>query len=188
MKEMEQKRPLASQHFSFHPYVENYDVLMGMCEASGRKPAEELRDLIDEALRARRSRESGAVAQEGPAQAPMDGEAIAKLTEVLEQLVQKNSNHTQMIVRLAHNMREQYGLLLETLASGYGARYLVWKYIAEPMLGEAGLTKEQIRHRYEEESRVWNNERDTAADMIEQAMKNLAPASVAAPGQHTVKP
>jgi hypothetical protein len=186
MKETEQKRPLASQHFSFHPYVESYDELMGICEATGRKPAEELRDLIDEAISLRRSRDCEAVTT-APAQAQVSGDEIAKLTEVLEQLVQKNSNHTQMIVRLAHHLREQYGLLLETLAGSYGARYLVWKYVAEPMLIEEGLTTEQITLRYEAESKVWNHERDTAADMIEEAIKNLVPAGNKAAGQHTGK-
>lgn len=181
MKETEQKRPLASQHFSFHPYVENYDELMSICEASGRKQAEELRDLIDEALSLRRGRDSEPVTA-APAQAQVNGDEVAKLTEVLEHLVQKTSNHTQLIVRLAHHMREQYGLLLETLAGSYGARYLVWKYIAETMLSDEGLTKEQIMQRYEAESKVWNQERDTAADMIEEAMKNLVPAGNKAAG------
>ena len=186
MKETEQKRPLASQHFSFHPYVESYDELMGICEASGRKPAEELRDLIDEALMLRR-RHGSEVITPASTQAQINGNEIAKLTEVLEQLVQKNSNHTQMIVRLAHHLREQYGLLLEALAGSYGARYLVWKYIAETMLSDEGLTKEQIMQRYEAESKVWNHERDTAADMIEQAMKDLIPAGNKGTGQHSGK-
>ena len=176
MKEVEQKRQLASQSYSFRAYEDNFDEMITICEQSGRKSAEELRDLLDEALAIRRRRDEGALERIVPEGGRATLSAV-ELAEVLQQINQTNANQTQMILRLAHHMREQYGLLLETLAGAYGARLLVWKYAAEPMLQEAGLTPEQIRLRYEEECRTWNRQRDQAADVLEEAIKNLRPGS-----------
>ncbi len=172
--EIQSARPLATQPLAFRAYDENYAELMAICERTGRKPAEELRDILDEALSLRRRREEGDT-DHSILQTSIAGEEISKLTEVLERVAQKNTNQTQMILHLARHMREQYGLILETLAGGYGARYLVWKYVAEPTLREEGFSTEKIRLQYETESKVWNHERDTAADMIEQAIRNLGP-------------
>jgi hypothetical protein len=165
MKETGQKRPLAAHSSSFRAYEDNYEEVMRMCEASGRRPAEELRDLLDEALNYRRERQ--------------DGQEIARLAETIRQVTEKGETHSRMIVSLAQHMREQYGLILETLAGAYGARHIVWKYVVEPLLREEGLTSEQIRRRLEEECQAWNSERDAAADMIEQAIRNIRPLTEA---------
>lgn len=173
MKAATRKRAVAPQTFSFHPYEENYPEVMDICEASGRKPAEELRDLLDEALRARRA---GTNRGDGAGASPPPGtEEMAELAGLLRQVLQKSGSQTDMIQGLARHLREQYGLLLETLAGAYGARHLVWKYVAEGALREEGLAPEEIRQRLAEELKAANAERDTAADMLEQAIGNLDP-------------
>jgi len=64
-------------------------------------------------------------------------------------------------------------MILETLAGAYGARYLIWKYVAVPALYKEGLTREQIHQRYLEEGKIWNAERDKAADIIEEGIRNI---------------
>ncbi|MFP5265192.1 MAG: hypothetical protein ACLGJB_25165 [Blastocatellia bacterium] len=175
MKETNNKRTLAAQPFSFNAYEDNYGAVMSLCEASGRKPAEELRDLLDEGIRSRKKR-SG----EGPESATgtieqltqREGE-ITQLVQLIQQLIQKTTLHNDLILRIALHLREQYGMVLESVAAGYAARHLIWKYVVEAILRDEGLSPEQIMLRLDEERRTWNAERDQAADLIEQAIRNL---------------
>ena len=170
------KRTLAAQPFSFNAYEDNYGAVMAICEASGRKPAEELRDLLDEGISARMKRTGGgseAVVAETMTQRQDD---IAQLSQVLQQLVQKISLQNDMLLRVAFHLREQYGMVLESVAAGYAARHLIWKYLVEGMLRDEGLSPEQIMQCLDEERRTWNAERDHAADLLEQAIRNLGPS------------
>jgi hypothetical protein len=177
MNDLNNKRAIASQPFSFKAYEDNYGVVMAWCEASGRKPGEELRDLLDEGIRARiRSDGEGhdaAIAGNGR-QAQGEGE-IVQLTQVVQQLVQKTNLQTDMMLRVALHLREQYGMVLEAVAAGYSARHLIWKYVVESLLRDEGLSPEQIMMRLDEDRRMWNAERDQAADVLEQAIRNLGP-------------
>lgn len=169
------KRTLAAQPFSFNAYEDNYGAVMAFCEASGRKPAEELRDLLDEGIRARKMRNGedpeSAIGTTG--QRPQREDEIAQLAQAIQQLVQKTALHSDMMLRIALHLREQYGMVLESVAAGYAARHLIWKYVVEGMLRDEGLSPEQIAQRLSEERRTWNAERDQAADLLEQAVRNL---------------
>lgn len=175
MREANNKRTLAAQPFSFNAYEDNYGTVIAFCEASGRKPAEELRDLLDEGIRARKTRN-----EEGPesatrttGQQTQREDEITQLVQMVQQLVQKASLHSDMMQRIALHLREQYGMVLESVAAGYAARHLIWKYIAEGILRDEGFSPEQIMQRLEEERRIWNAARDQAADLLEQAIRNL---------------
>jgi hypothetical protein len=175
VKESNNKRTLAAQPFSFNAYEDNYSVVMALCGASGRKPAEELRDLLDEGISARKKRNGDAVkttTTDTRQQAQRDG-GNAQLAQMIQQLVQKATLHNDMMLRIALHLREQYGMILESVAAGYAARHLIWKYVVEGMLRDEGLSPEQIMQRLEEERRTWNAERDQAADLLEQAIRNL---------------
>jgi hypothetical protein len=174
MKEIN-KRTLATQPFSFNAYENNYGAVMALCEASGRKPAEELRDLLDEGINARmrRSSEGSEAATSGTGQQVQCKDDFTQIAQVLQQLVQKASLHNDMLLRVALHLREQYGMVLESVAAGYAARHLIWKYVVEGILRDEGLSPEQIMQRLDEERRTWNAERDQAADLLEQAIRNL---------------
>lgn len=179
MKETNNKRAIAAQPFSFNAYVESYTYVVELCEASGRKQSEELRDLIEEGIRARKQREENG---NGTALSAVDrmqqsDDETARLIEALQELAQKAGAQTEMIMRLAVSQREQYGMVLESVAAGYSARHLIWKYIVEGMLREEGLNPAQIRQRLDEERRTWNAERDRAADVLEAAIRNLMTGS-----------
>jgi hypothetical protein len=175
VKEASIKRPLATQPFSFNAYEDNYGAVMAFCEASGRKPAEELRDLLDEGISARKKRnEEGPESATGTTGQQTQGKGeITQLVQVIQQLVQKATLHNDMMQRIALHLREQYGMVLESVAAGYAARHLIWKYVVEAMLRDEGLSPEQIMQRLDEERRTWNAERDQAADLLEQAIRNL---------------
>jgi hypothetical protein len=148
---------------------------MALCEASGRKPGEELRGLLDEGIRARMRNDGegqDATTVENGRQAQGENE-IAQLIQVVQQLAQKTNRQTDMMLRVALHLREQYGMVLEAVAAGYSARHLTWKYIVEGLLRDEGLSPEQIMQRLDEDRRVWNAERDQAADVLEQAIRNL---------------
>ncbi len=180
MKESNHRRLLASQPFSFNAYEDNYGAVMEFCAASGRKPAEELRDLLDEGIRARRSRssETTETATAGTGQQAHEYD-IAQLVQVIQQLVEKTSLQNDMALRMGLHLREQYGMVLESVAAGYAARHLIWKYVVEGILRDEGLSPEQIMRCFEEERQTWNTERDQAADLLEQAIRNLAPGGEA---------
>jgi len=101
MNEANSKRTIASQPFSFKAYEDNYGFVMGLCEESGRKPGEELRDLLDEGIRARMNR-NGEGSHQAPAgiEQPTPGE-INQLTQALQQLVQKTTLTNDMMMRIA---------------------------------------------------------------------------------------
>jgi hypothetical protein len=174
MKEIN-KRTLASQPFSFNAYEDNYGSVMALCEASGRKPAEELRDLLDEGISARLSRngESSKAIAAGSEQQALSKDDFAQLVQAFQQLVQKTSLHNDLLLRVVLHLREQYGMVLESVAAGYAARHLIWKYVIGGMLRDEGISPEQIMQRLDEERRTWNAERDQAADLLEQAIRNL---------------
>lgn len=177
MNDLNSKRTIASQPFSFKAYEDNYSAVMALCETSGRKPGEELRDLLDEGIRARMS--SGGEVQDAASvstrrQVQGEGE-IAQLIELVQQMVQKANLQTDMMLRIALHLREQYGMVLEAVAAGYSARHLIWKYVVEGMLHDKGLSPEQIMQRLDEDRRTWNAERDQAADVLEQTIRNLGP-------------
>jgi len=166
---------LATQPFSFNAYEDNYSAVMSLCEASGRKPAEELRDLLDEGISARKKRNGGALeltaTEKG--QSEQSEDESAKLLQLIQQLIQKTALHNELMLRISLHLREQYGMVLESVAAGYAARHLIWKYVVEGMLRDEGLLPEQIMQRLDEERRIWNAERDQAADPLEQAIRNL---------------
>lgn len=172
MNELINKRTIASQPFSFKAYEDNYSTVMKMCEASGRKPGEELRDLLDEGIRARMSRtsESSNATTDGTGQRE---DEITQLFQVTQQMMQKTNLQADMMLRMILHLREQYALVLEAVAAGYAARHLIWKYVVETVLRDEGLSPEQIIGRLNEERRTWNAERDHAADTLEQAIRNL---------------
>ena len=181
MNEANGKRTIASQPFSFKAYEDNYSVMMALCEASGRKPGEELRDLVDEAISARKKR-NGECPQSATIIEQQSPGEINQLTQMLQQLIEKTSLNNNMIKGVALHLREQYGMVLEAVAAGYSARHLIWKYVVEGILRDEGLSLEQIMRRLDEERRTWNAERDQAADVLEQAIRNLGPGREDSPG------
>src|SRR5215471_14997945 len=103
-------RLLASQSSSFRQYAENYDEVIKICEETGRKPAEVLRDAIDEWLLMRRSASAGG--DTSPKQ-EQNSDLAAKIEE-LKLAVERLTEQNEMLARnFDYAQRRDHGYLLE---------------------------------------------------------------------------
>ena len=179
METRNNNRPLSSQTSSQRLYEDDHDEISRICRETGRKPAEEIRDLVSEAMIARRNpppsiNEIMQTLQQLVEQNRLANERYERLIEKYERLEEQNSNLKQGLIQ---NLREFYAILLETLSASIGARRLAWNYVAYTVLKQSGSTDEQIKQRYEAEKKAWIDEKDNIADALEEAIKKMAPQS-----------
>jgi hypothetical protein len=174
MKNHSRKRPLAEKPDACRLWRDNHDELMEICQKSGRKPAEELRDIVDEGLRARRASANGQRALQPNEGAPI-GNGVG-MAQGIQNLSEQHESQNRILAEISRHLREHYGLLLEVLAGAYGARRLIWNHVVEARLRQSGLTPDQIRQQFEMEAKAWNAERDSIADLLEEAIRSLPPA------------
>jgi len=170
-------RSLSSQTSSQRLYEDDHDEISRICRETGRKPAEEIRDLVSEALSARRNPQAGTneimeTLQQLVEQNRLANERYERLLEKYEQLDERNARLKQGLVQ---NLREFYAILLETLSASIGARRLAWNYVAYTVLKQSGSTDEQIKQRYEAEKKAWIDEKDNIARALEEAIKKMPP-------------
>src|SRR6266540_4193587 len=170
-------RSLSSQTSSQRLYEDDHDEISRICRETGRKPAEEIRDLVSEALSARRNPQAGTneimeTLQQLVEQNRLANERYERLLEKYEQLDERNARLKQGLIQ---TLREFYGILLETLAASIGARRLTWNYVAYTDLKQSGSTKEQIKQRYEAEKKAWIDEKNKIANVLEEAIKKMPP-------------
>jgi len=170
-------RPLSSQTSSQRLYEDDHDEISRICREGGRKPAEEIRDLVSEALSARRNPQAGVneimqTLQQLVEQNRLANERYERLLEKYEQLDERNARLKQGLIQ---NLREFYAILLETLSASIGARRLAWNYVAYTVLKQSGSTDEQIKQRYEAEKKAWIEEKDNIARALEEAIKKMPP-------------
>jgi len=177
-------RQISTQTYGLRPYEDNCDELADLCKESGLKPGEMLRDLVDEAFRARRNPPIVATEimqtleqlveqnRQLIEQNRLANERYEHLLEKYEQLDERNARLKQGLIQ---NLREFYAILLETLSASIGARRLTWNYVAYSVLKQSGSTDEQIKQRYEAEKKAWIDEKDNIAMVLEEAIKKMPP-------------
>jgi len=177
-------RPFSSQTSSQRLYEDDHEEVSRICRESGRKPAEEIRDLVSEALSARRNRMAGIteIAQKLDQLLEQNRQLVEQnrlATEGYERFLQRSEQLEERSVRLkqglVQNLREFYAILIETLSTSIGARRLVWGYVAHTVLKQTGLNDEQITERYEAERRAWIEERDNLTRALDEAIKKMPP-------------
>jgi hypothetical protein len=179
METRNSNRPLSSQTSSQRLYEVDHDEISRICRETGRKPAEEIRDLVSEAMSARRNpprsiNEIMQMLQQLVEQNRLANERYERLIEKYERLEEQNSSLKRSLIQ---NLREFYAILLETLSASIGARRLAWNYVAYTVLKQSGSTDEQIKQRYEAEKKAWIDEKDNIADALEEAIKKMPPQS-----------
>jgi len=183
-KDNSHNRPISTQTYGLRPYDDNCDELVELCKESGQKPGEALRDLIDEAFRARRTPPIAAteIMQSLEQLVEQNRQLIEQnrlATERYEQLLEKYEQLDERSARLKQgliqNLREFYAILLETLSASIGARRLAWNYVAYTVLKQSGSTDDQIKQRYEAEKKAWIDEKDKIANALEEAIKKMPP-------------
>jgi uncharacterized protein YdcH (DUF465 family) len=170
-------RAISTQTYGLRPYEDNCDDLAEFCKESGQKPGEALRDLVDEAFRARRNpqivgTEIMQVLEQLIEQNRLANERYERLLDKYEQLDERNARLKQGLIQ---NLREFYAILLETLSASIGARRLTWNYVAYSVLKQSGSTDDQIKQRYEAEKKAWIDEKDKIANALEEAIKKMPP-------------
>jgi len=177
-------RPLSSQTSSQRLYEDDHDEISRICREGGRRPAEEIRDLVSEALTARRNPPAGVNEiiqkldqlleqnQQLVEQTRLAAERYEQLLDKYEQLDERSARLKQGLIQ---NLREFYAILLETLSASIGARRLTWNYVAHTVLKQTGFTDEQVKQRYEAEKKAWIDEKENIAMTLEEAIKKMPP-------------
>jgi len=170
-------RPLSSQTSSQRLYEDDHDEISRICRESGRKPAEEIRDLVSEALSARRNPQADMneimqTLQQLVEQNRLANERYERLLEKYEQSDEQNARLKQGLIQ---NLREFYGILLETLSAAIGARRVAWSFVAHTLLKQSGYSDEQINERYRAEKKAWIEEKDRIAKLLEEGVNKMPP-------------
>ena len=170
-------RPLSSQTSSQRLYEDDHNEVSRICRESGRKPAEEIRDLVSEALSARRNPQTGMneimqTLQQLVEQNRLANERYERLLEKYEQLDERNARLKQGLIQ---NLREFYGILLEILSAAVGARRVAWNFVAQTVLKQSGFSDEQINERYRAEKKAWIEEKDRIAKLLEEGISKMPP-------------
>lgn len=155
-------RLLASQSSSFRQYAENFDEIMNICKETGRKPADVLRDAIDEWLLLRRA---GATANDTPAEQEPRSELAAKIEELQRAIERLSEQNATLAQHIDHAQRRDHGYLLEIFLAAYGARDLIWRDISNRMR-QGKQTPESIRTQFGALEREWNAQCNAMADRI----------------------
>jgi hypothetical protein len=164
-------RLLAAQSSSFRQYAENYDEFIKICEETGRKPAEVLRDAIDEWLLMRRTAATGGDASTQQGQKSNLAAKIEELQHAVERLADQYETLAQSI---DYAQRRDHGYLLEIYLAAYGARDLMWRDISNRMR-QGKQTPEAIHKQYEALERDWNAQCNTTADRIQEIIRKGRP-------------
>ncbi len=170
-------RSLSSQTSSQRLYEDDHDEISRICRESGRKPAEEIRDLVSEALFARRNPQADLneimqTLQQLVEQNRLANERYERLLEKYEQLAERSENQRKGLIQ---NLREFYGILLETLSAAIGARRITWNFVAHTVLKQSGLSDEQINERYLAEKKAWIEEKERIAKLLEEGVSKMPP-------------
>ena len=160
-------RLLASQSSSFRQYAENFAEINKICDETGRRPAEVLRDAIDEWLCMRRDAETGGNAS---VQQPQHYEIAAKI-EGLQKTIERLIEQTERLARnFDYAQRRDHGYLLEIYIAAYGARDLIWRDVSNRMR-QGKQTPESIQKQYEALQQEWNAQCDATADQIQEIIR-----------------
>ncbi len=161
-------RLFAQQSSSFRQYAENYEEITRICEETGRKPAEVLRDAIDEWICMRRS---GVFNTATSAQNSQNSDSYAKFEEIqraIERLIEKIDKLTESYTDVE---QRDHGYLLEILMASYAARDMIWMEISNQMrLGKQ--TEEEIQRRYNTLEQEWRERTIAKIDDIREIILN----------------
>ena len=142
---LRRKRALLKKVTSFNLYADQWTQIQGIMEGTkAQKEAPVLRELLDEALAARR-RKFGRQEQE-------EQTAAFNLEEVLETI---RVLATKLLLESKACLRVDgvnLGLLQETLAEARAGRKCVWERLVVPSLRERGYSAEEISNLFDEDT------------------------------------
>jgi hypothetical protein len=155
-------RLFASQSSSFRQYAENYDEVIKICEETGRKPAEVLRDAIDEWLCMRRA---GMTGSDEPPQHEQKLDIYATFEEIQRSIGQLTEQIEKLAESYNYVQQRDHGYLIEILTASYGARNMLWREIAN-MMRKGNHTEESIQKQYNNLEAEWRTQTNTIMEEI----------------------
>src|SRR5229473_5073738 len=124
--------------YGFNPWMDQHLTINQIMETTGQKSeAPIIRDLIDEALAARRRKTSGAESAEPPPPTQELTESLHTVQALLLKLIEQG----QTALRVESLNLE---LLQETLAEARASRIGLWENLAVPALKERGSDVQEI--------------------------------------------
>jgi hypothetical protein len=162
MKSNSHNRLLTPTPSAFRMYEDNYKDFMSICGEEGRKPAEVLRDAIDEWLQMHRAKVIGGDSPPKDERLESVGAKIDDLQRTADQL---NEKLDELISSFDFVRRRDHAYLLEIFMCAYGARDLLWKYISNKMRGTR-QTPESIETRYQAMEQEWSDKTNSLIDRI----------------------
>ncbi len=142
---LRRKRTLLKKVTSFNLYADQWAQIQAIMEGSkAEKEAPVLRELIDEALGARRRKFVSQAQEETPA-----SNLEVEVLETIRVLMVKLLHQSKTCLRVDG---VNLGLLQETLAEAHAGRKCVWERLVVPRLREQGHREEHISNLFEEET------------------------------------
>ena len=140
------KRILAKKVTSFNLYADQASQVQVIVETTeAHSDAQVLRELLDEALAARRRKSAGLAAPEQPA----PSQAMNDTLEAVQTLLLKLIRQGETAFRI-HSV--SLGLLQEILAESYAGRTETWDNLIAPNLAENGTTSEELARSFGEQT------------------------------------
>ncbi len=142
---LRRKRTLLKKVTSFNLYADQWAQIQAIMEGSkAEKEAPVLRELIDEALGARRRK----FARQDPAETPTANLDVEVL-ETIRLLMVKLLDRSKTCLRVDG---VNLGLLQETLAEARAGRKCAWERLVVPSLREQGYHEEHISNLFDEDT------------------------------------
>jgi hypothetical protein len=151
---------LKSKVYGFNPWADQVPAINQIMEETGqRSEAPVVRDLVDEALTARRR-------NAGPAQTPdqpLPDQGVAETLQTIQTLLLTMIAEEETVSRM-HGVTLE--LMQETLVEARAGRRLSWTSLVVPLLREKGLSSEEIERQFDAQTKETRSYAYGLADQI----------------------
>lgn len=155
------KRTLSKHVSSFNMYMDQVYQVRAIMEATGAvKDAPVIRELLDEALGARRRKAAGIYDSQEP-----PGQGTAETLHTLQTLLLKLIRYEDSLLR---NQRVGIKLLLETFVEARTGRALAWEELVATPLKQKGRTNEDLTNYFDMKTRY---AKEHAVELLEKIKK-----------------
>ena|SRR5688500_11929068 len=163
---MRKKRVMAkAKVYGFSPWVDQVDAINQIMKETGeRTESVLLRQLVDEALRARRNKSlSASLTDES------DNE-FGKRLETIEALLMRLVRQEDVSLRV---LEVCLVLLQEVLAEAYATRRLTWESLIMPQLQAKGINADELPHQFQLQMDQAHDDAYALAEQIKDSQESL---------------
>lgn len=172
------KRKISPEPWSVKCFTDNASEVGRIIKASGGKieRATLLRELIDEALTARRLGQIGvdeSLSAVKIAQREVVGEEVAELKRMVQDLLALTKGNGTNLDKVLSGGRETFAVVFHILRTVFNIEELAQEYLARPALEEKGEDEKAISENFAEAEKAWTAE---AHNVIEAVRSQLSQA------------